>query len=213
LAQGNGALGSGIFSNMVVPKPSEIKAILDDYVIGQDRAKKVLSVAVHNHYKCILNRGRIQHVELQKGGRKHPEQDYIRVDTANILFICGGVFVGLDQIITDRTTGKRLGFEANRHQVELDGHTSVLHEIRSEDLFKFGMIPEFVGRFPVLTTLSDLDVSALLRILTEPRNALIKQYQALFEIKGVTLQFTEGAVKSVARRAAEMKIGAWRLPC
>jgi ATP-dependent Clp protease ATP-binding subunit ClpX len=321
LAQRNGAIGSGMSPHMVVPKPSEIKAILDDYVIGQDRAKKVLSVAVHNHYKRILNRGRTQHVELQKGnilmigstgtgktllsqtlartlqvpfaiadattlteagyvgedvenvvlkllqncdydvkraetgiiyldeidkvsrksenpsltrdvsgegvqqallklvegtvcsvppkgGRKHPEQDYVRVDTTNILFICGGAFVGLDQVITDRTTRKRLGFEANHPEIELDGHTSVLHELRFEDLIKFGMIPEFVGRFPVLTTLSDLDVSALICILTEPRNAIIKQYRALFEIDGVTLQFTEGAVKAVARRAAQMKIGA-----
>jgi ATP-dependent Clp protease ATP-binding subunit ClpX len=321
LAQRNGAAGSGISSDMVVPKPSAIKAILDDYVIGQDRAKKVLSVAVHNHYKRILNRDRIQHVELQKGnilmigstgtgktllsqtlartlhvpfaiadattlteagyvgedvenvvlkllqncdydvkraetgiiyldevdkisrksenpsltrdvsgegvqqallklvegticsvppkgGRKHPEQDFVRVDTTNILFICGGAFVGLDQVITDRTTRKRLGFEASRPEVELDGHTSVLRETRSEDLIKFGLIPEFVGRFPVLTTLSDLDVPALITILTEPRNALIKQYQVLFEIEGVTLQFTEGAVKAVARRAAQMKIGA-----
>ena len=136
-----------------------------------------------------------------KGGRKHPEQDFVRVDTTNILFICGGAFVGLDQVITDRTTRKRLGFEASPPEVELDGHTSVLQEIRSEDLIKFGMIPEFVGRFPVLTTLSDLDVPALITILTEPRNALIKQYQVLFEIEGVTLQFTEGAVKAVARRA------------
>jgi ATP-dependent Clp protease ATP-binding subunit ClpX len=143
-----------------------------------------------------------------KGGRKHPEQDYVRVDTTNILFICGGAFVGLDQVITERTTRKRLGFEANRPEFELDGHTSVLHELRFEDLIKFGMIPEFVGRFPVLTTLSDLDVPALISILTGPRNALLKQYQALFEIEGVMLQFTEGAVKAVARRAAEMKIGA-----
>jgi ATP-dependent Clp protease ATP-binding subunit ClpX len=321
LAQRSETVDSGVLSTMVVPKPTEIKAILDDYVIGQERAKKVLSVAVHNHYKRILNRGKLQHVELQKGnilmigstgtgktllsqtlartlqvpfaiadattlteagyvgedvenvvlkllqncdydvkraetgiiyldeidkvsrksespsltrdvsgegvqqallklvegticsvppkgGRKHPEQDYVRVDTTNILFICGGAFVGLDQVITERTTRKRLGFEANRPEFELDGHTSVLHELRFEDLIKFGMIPEFVGRFPVLTTLSDLDVPALISILTGPRNALIKQYQALFEIEGVMLQFTEGAIKAVARRAAEMKIGA-----
>ncbi|MFO0730284.1 MAG: AAA family ATPase [Nitrospiraceae bacterium] len=110
-----------------------------------------------------------------RGGRKHPEQDYIRVDTTNILFICGGAFVGLDRIIESRTSERRMGFSAEAPQVVTDGHSDLLGLVKAEDLLKFGLIPEFVGRFPVLATLTDLDVPALIRILTEPRHALVKQ--------------------------------------
>ena len=302
-----------------LPKPTAIKALLDEYVVGQERAKKVLSVAVHNHYKRIFSRSRLNDVELQKGnilmigstgtgktllsqtlarilhvpfaiadattlteagyvgedvenvvlkllqaadfdvtraetgiiyideidkisrksesasitrdvsgegvqqallklvegtvcnvppkgGRKHPEQEYLRVDTTNILFICGGAFVGLEQIVGQRLSHRQIGFGSGpRDAARLDGAHG---RIQPEDLLKFGLIPEFVGRFPVLTTLADLDEPALIRILTEPKNALLKQYEALFELERVDLRFTPAAIKAVAHRAAAMKTGA-----
>ena len=142
-----------------------------------------------------------------KGGRKHPEQDYIRVDTSNILFICGGAFVGLEQIVGQRTTHKQIVFGAGTTTRE-PGPGSLLDRAQPEDLLKYGLIPEFIGRFPVLTTLCDLDEAALVRVLTEPKNALLKQYEALFEIEQVNLQFTPAAVKAIAHRAVSMKTGA-----
>jgi len=320
----SGKIGSpnpDIAQDQPVPKPTEIKAILDQYVIGQDRAKKVLSVAVHNHYKRILSRARLKEVELQKGnilmigstgtgktllsqtlarilqmpfaiadattlteagyvgedvenvvlkllqasdfdikraetgiiyideidkisrksesasitrdvsgegvqqallklvegttcnvppkgGRKHPEQEYIRVDTTNILFICGGAFVGLEQIVGQRMDHRQIGFGAGIAKRDAIGADNLLQHAQPDDLLKYGMIPEFIGRFPVLTTLTDLDESALVRILTEPKNAILKQYQALFELENVDLQFMPAAVKAIAHRAVSMKTGA-----
>ncbi|MFP4305226.1 MAG: AAA family ATPase, partial [Rhodosalinus sp.] len=143
-----------------------------------------------------------------QGGRKHPQQEFLQVDTTNILFICGGAFAGLDRIIAQRHKGSAMGFGADVRSQEDRTVGEVFTDLEPEDLLKFGLIPEFVGRLPVIATLEDLDEDALVEILTAPKNALVKQYQRLFELEDVTLTFTDEALRAIARRAIKRKTGA-----
>lgn len=143
-----------------------------------------------------------------QGGRKHPNQEFIQVDTTNILFICGGAFVGLNKVIRERSDKSGIGFKAEVSRVDDSNDQSWFTEVEPEDLIKFGLIPEFVGRLPVVSTLSELGLNALIRILTEPKNALVRQYQKLFAMEGVELQFTEDALQAIANKALKRKTGA-----
>jgi ATP-dependent protease Clp ATPase subunit len=202
-------------------KPAELKAFLDRYIVGQDKAKKTLSVAVYNHYKRLIHleatsngEENAKSVELQKSnilllGPTGCGKTYIAPTLANILFICGGAFAGMEKIIEERMNKRTIGFGAKvLRQDEKSDIGEILQHVQSGDILKYGLIPELCGRLPVITPLRELDRADLVKILTEPKNALTKQYKVLLSYDNVELEFTEDALNAIADKASEMKIGA-----
>ena len=228
-----------VVQDFEMPTPAEIKKTLDEYVIGQEEAKKTLSVAVYNHYKRINNLDIIDDIEIQKSNilllgptgcgktllaqtlarilnvpfaiadaTTLTEAGYVGEDVENILFICGGAFEGLDSIIRDRTGKKSIGFGAEIESKKDINRTEIFKQLLPQDLLKFGLIPEFVGRLPIVATLEGLTREALIDIVTKPKNALIKQYKKLIELDGAELEFEQEALELIVDKAIERNTGA-----
>src|SRR6266513_1505271 len=203
-----------------LPRPMEIYSSLNDYVVSQEEAKRTLSVAVDNHNKHVQMGTEDGEVELQKtnegtvasvppqGGRKHPHQEFLSIDTTNVLFICGGAFAGLDKIIAKRLGKNAVGFGREISAKRDAQSAELLSEVMPEDLLNFGLIPEFIGRLPVLSAVHQLKREDLVQILTEPKNALTKQYQRFFNYADIDLVFTEDALWSIADKGLERETGA-----
>src|SRR5919109_1132812 len=207
-----------------LPKPREIYDVLNEYVVGQEQAKRSLSVAVYNHYKRVqMMQSDENDIELQKsnilllgptasvppqGGRKHPHQEFLSIDTTNVLFICGGAFANLDKVIERRIGHQGVGFGAAIQSKEQRDTGEIFEHCLPEDLIQYGLIPEFIGRLPVMSAIHQLSRDELMQILTEPRNALVKQFQRFFQFDGIELVFAEEALHSIADRALERETGA-----